>query len=95
MTGTPHTAKRRLPKRMQPETLTEARYWDKVCSQVRRLGLCNKCAAQYAWGVQIGFTYSHPPCSKQCQAIVDASQGRPRPNGWRTMHKVRPWGMPT
>jgi len=48
-------------------------------------GLCEACASQYAWGCQIGFNLSKPPC-RECQPIVDATPTRERPNGWRTMH---------
>lgn len=74
-----------------PETIRQAQNWEAVKQQVLRVGLCHKCAAQYAWGVQIGFTLSHPPC-EVCVPVVAEHGTRDRPNGWRTLHKVNTGG---
>jgi hypothetical protein len=58
--------------------------WDVQKSRAIARGLCERCAGQYAWGLQIGFTYSHPPCGK-CAVIIASAIGELRPNGWRNM----------
>jgi hypothetical protein len=81
-----HTPRRRLPpKSARPETISQARTWDTVKHKAMHAGLCEACASQYAWGCQIGFSLSKPPCPN-CQPVVDATPTRERPNGWRTMH---------
>jgi hypothetical protein len=68
----------------RPETIEQAKRWDVQKSRAIARGLCEVCASQYAWGLQIGFTHSNPPCGK-CAVIVNASSGEVRPNGWRNM----------
>jgi hypothetical protein len=68
----------------RPETLYQAQWWDVQKSRAIAHGLCEECAAQYAWGLQLGFTRSHPPCPR-CAAIVAVTSGIVRPNGWRNM----------
>ena len=81
-----HTPRHRQPpKSARPETLRQARNWDSIKPKAMQAGLCEACASQYAWGCQIGFNLSKPPC-RECQPIVDATPTRERPNGWRTMH---------
>jgi hypothetical protein len=72
------------PAAERPETLEQAKRWDVQKSRAIAHGLCVSCASQYAWGLQIGFTHSHPPCTK-CAAIVGATVGEARLNGWRNM----------
>lgn len=72
------------PAAERPETIEQARRWDVQKSRALAHGLCDRCAAQYAWGSQIGFTHSRPPCSS-CALIVDAAIGEVRTNGWRNM----------
>ncbi|NYD78436.1 hypothetical protein SAMN05216555_10988 [Arthrobacter cupressi] len=64
------------------ETLRQARTFDRIKRHYEGLGLCGPCAAQAAWGHQIGFSQSKAPC-EDCQPIVD---GFPvaKPNGWRS-----------
>jgi hypothetical protein len=58
------TRKARKPsKAQQPETVGQAMRWDRVKTRYLQAGLCHKCAAQAAWGHQIGFALSHPPCA--------------------------------
>jgi hypothetical protein len=75
----------------RPETIDQAERWDVQKSRALSFGLCEVCAAQYAWGLQTGFTRSHPPCAK-CSIIIGAAIGGARPNGWRNMRleTVRP-----
>jgi len=72
------------PKAQRTETLSQAQRFDVQRSRAAGAGLCDVCAAQYAWGLQIGFSHSRPPCSK-CAVIVGATVGEVRLNGWRNM----------
>jgi hypothetical protein len=75
----------RPPKKRRPESIRDAQTWETNKNRALRLGLCDRCASQYAWGCQIGFTESHPPCD-QCAVIVASRPGRERANGWKHMH---------
>lgn len=55
----------------KPETLGQARRWETIKRRYIGAGLCDKCAAQAAWGHQIGFTRSNAPCA-DCAAVVGA-----------------------
>lgn len=68
----------------RPETLDQAHRCDVQKSRAIARGLCDKCAGQYAWGLQVGFTHSRPPCSS-CAVILAATPGETRPNGWVNM----------
>ncbi len=79
-----HFQSKRQPAAERPETIEQAKRWDVQKSRALAQGLCDKCASQYAWGLQVGFSHSHPPCSS-CAAIIGAVVGEARPNGWRNM----------
>jgi hypothetical protein len=64
------------------ETLRQARLFDAYKRRYVRLGLCYACAAQAAWGHQLGFSLSKPPCPA-CQPVVNTFPVR-RPNQWRS-----------
>lgn len=67
-----------------PETFEQARYWTKVYNHAVDYGLCPKCAAQLAWGHQIGFRrVEHRPCETCLPLVVRLSSERA--NGWRTV----------
>jgi hypothetical protein len=68
----------------RPESLDQARRCDVQKNRAIAHGMCNRCAGQYAWGLQIGFTHSRPPCST-CAVILAATPGEARPNGWVNM----------
>ncbi len=68
----------------RPETIEQAKRWDVQKSRAIAHGLCEKCAGQYSWGLQIGFTHSRPPCP-DCAVIITTTVGEIRPNGWRNM----------
>lgn len=70
----------RPTKGKMTETLRQARTFDLNKKHYVNLGLCNPCAAQAAWGHQLGFKESRPPC-QECQTLVD-SFPVPKPNGW-------------
>ena len=69
------------PRITHPETPNQARRWDVQKSRAVAHGLCSRCAGQYAWGLQVGFAHSRPPCSN-CAVIVGSTPGETRPNGW-------------
>lgn len=57
-------------KETRPESLREARTWEIVKGKYAALGLCGRCAAQAAWGHQIGFgRLEHQPCAA-CAPVV-------------------------
>jgi hypothetical protein len=68
----------------RPETIDQAKRWDVQKSRAIAHGLCEKCAGQYCWGLQIGFIHSRPPCC-ECAAIIAVTSGEARPNGWVNM----------
>jgi hypothetical protein len=80
-------------KAARPETLRQAQRWDIEANRAEDLGLCRRCAGQYAWGVQIGFGLSRPPCPT-CADVVDMLGGQERPNGWRVLPR-KPLGTCT
>ena len=69
------------PASARPETIEQARRWDVQKSRALAFGLCDRCAAQFAWGLQIGFAKSRPPCAS-CAQILAVAVGERRPNGW-------------
>lgn len=48
--------------RPTPETLRQAQTWDAVKVRYLRAGFCEVCAAQAAWGHQLGFSHVNNPC---------------------------------
>jgi hypothetical protein len=52
-----------------PETMSQARTWQIHNNRYVDLGLCYPCAAQAAYGHQLGFSRIHPPC-EVCAPIV-------------------------
>lgn len=75
------TTKDTKPRRERPESLTEARRWERYRSEFDALGLCGRCACQAAYGVQVGWSHVHPPCDR-CRPVL-AVFTRAGPNGWR------------
>lgn len=74
--STPH-------RRKDPaETLRQARTFDATKAHYERLGLCRICAAQAAWGQQLGFSWIKPPCHG-CQPLVDTFPVS-KPGRWRS-----------
>lgn len=69
-----------------PETMRQARRWEEHCTKYVRAGLCYRCAAQAAWGHQIGFTSSHRPC-ESCTPIV-AAFPHAEVNAWRSLTRA-------
>ena len=67
-----------------PETMAQARAFQKVNAQALRFGLCPTCAAQIAWGTQLGFARTtREPC-QTCTPLV-ALLPVAKPGGWRTV----------
>lgn len=65
-----------------PETIWQAGTFDSIKRRYVRLGLCSACAAQAAWGHQLGFSRSNPPC-QECQPLVDTFPVK-KPNRWHS-----------
>jgi hypothetical protein len=76
----------------RPETLRQARSFDANKKHYLALGLCGPCAAQAAWGHQIGFSSSRRPCSA-CQTAI-ASFPTAQPGPWRSDSPRRQQGSP-
>jgi hypothetical protein len=47
----------------KPETIGQAKTWDRVKRRYLDEGLCLRCACQAAYGHQLGFRRSHDPCA--------------------------------
>lgn len=65
------------------ESLRQARSFDLLNARYIAAGLCPRCAAQAAFGHQIGFHSVYPPCP-DCEGVVQAFQ-TPRCNGWKSL----------
>lgn len=68
-----------------PETPSQAQEWQRAYGWYDRAGLCPRCSAQGAWGVQLGYSNVKPPCNP-CAVIVDEFPAE-RSNGWRRLHR--------
>ncbi|GIG37933.1 hypothetical protein Cpa01nite_33140 [Cellulomonas pakistanensis] len=67
-----------------PETIEQARTWERVKNHALAFGICHACAAQLAWGHQLGFAETtRPPCDS-CLAVV-AQLPLQKLNGWRSV----------
>jgi hypothetical protein len=65
--------KKPLNAGQKPETIRQAETFTTVRNYYAGIGLCNRCAAQAAWGHEdggTGFKGIHDPCAK-CQPLVD------------------------
>lgn len=65
-----------------PETQRQAERWDVTRDNYAAAGLCDRCAAQAAYGHADGFSEVHPPCPG-CSELV-AALPVSRVNGWRS-----------
>jgi hypothetical protein len=72
----------RQPKWKRVETLRQARTFDSNKEHYVSLGLCNPCAAQAAFGHQLGFSRSKPPC-QACRPVVALFSVK-EANHWRS-----------
>ncbi|GAA2089403.1 hypothetical protein [Aeromicrobium tamlense] len=76
-----------------PETPKQARQWETVKNCAHGAGLCYPCAAEFAYGVQLGFTAVDPPCPNCTQVMLSWPVGKS--NGWRSVrgsaHHARRW----
>lgn len=75
--------KRALIPDAKPETVRQAKRWDVSKQAYVRAGLCEYCAGQAAWGHQIGFTKSHPPCADCAPVVAAFPQVGPAGTEWR------------
>jgi hypothetical protein len=80
-----------LPKvqRPVPETLRQAQTWDSVKSKYTGLGWCPQCAAQAAWGHQLGFSNVHDPCPGCMGLPTPDRRGGVRAERWATPEAQR------
>ncbi|WP_086149173.1 hypothetical protein [Cellulosimicrobium sp. KWT-B] len=81
---TAHRPQARPSKKSKPETLGQARNWERLKNVYLARGLCHRCASQAAYGHQLGFlSLEHEPCAA-CRPLV-ATFPRERMNGWRAL----------
>lgn len=67
----------------EPETIGQARVWQRKQGRYELAGLCPTCASQAAWGHALGFQKIKNPCS-QCQPFVSRfDTPGPRGSKWR------------
>lgn len=64
------------------ESNRQARTYDATKLHYQRLGLCRFCAAQGAWGHQLGFSRVNPPCH-ECQPLVNSFPVT-EPGAWKS-----------
>jgi hypothetical protein len=70
-------------KHTEPESISQAKVWDRKCKRYRIAGLCDPCSANAAWGHQLGFGDIPDPCSA-CQPTVNAfDTSGPKGSKWR------------
>jgi hypothetical protein len=76
-------AKDAAKKPTEPEGLGQVRVWDRKKKRYLIAGLCERCAAQAAWGHAIGFGKIEKPCSV-CQPLVNEFPDEgPKGSPWR------------
>lgn len=73
----------RSVKGKRVETLRQAQTFDYNKNHYVKLGLCSPCAAQAAWGHQLGFSKSKPPC-QECRPLVACFPVKEASN-WRSL----------
>jgi hypothetical protein len=69
--------------RLEPESIGQAKVWQRKLRRYQLAGLCDACAAQAAWGHACGFQKIRNPCI-ECQPLVNSFPD-PGPSGskWR------------
>jgi hypothetical protein len=73
-----------------PESLDQARHFDRKVVRYLTAGICRTCSAQAAWGHQLGFSLIQPPCA-DCRDAV-AALPTPSVGGWRKLTRNRASG---
>lgn len=65
--------------------MAQARAFDRKKKRYRRLGLCQPCAAQAAWGHQVGFGKGriNDPCAKCAPIVAGFPDAGPTDSKWR------------
>jgi hypothetical protein len=69
-------------KSSRPETRRQVETWDRNKRHYVQLGLCSRCAAQAAWGHQLGFTEVHAPCGGCLHVVIGFPVNEP--GEWRS-----------
>lgn len=60
----------------EPETLAQARAWDRTKARYVKAGFCHRCASQAAWGHQTGgggYATIKPPCVACAKEVLPDS----------------------
>lgn len=70
-----------------PETLGQVREWERTKRRYLAEGLCHRCAANAAYGHQLGFSRVEPP--RATCAMLVLSFPVDKPNGWRALPRDR------
>ena len=70
-----------------PESRSQAETWDRTRNRYAAVGLCDRCAAQAAWGHQLGFTEVHAPCEGCAEVVATLPVGQV--NGWHWFRRGR------
>ena len=87
----------RAPRRIRirlsdlPESLAQARDWEKAKVRYLQAGLCDRCASQAAWAHQPGaggWWAVHPPCNMCAELIPMLPLATPNP-AWRSLRRKR------
>lgn len=73
-----------MTSRTKAEVLAEAERWDALSQAYRNAGLCAVCAAQAAYGSQLGFENVQRPCYR-CKPRVAQFAGAQQPRNWRLL----------
>jgi hypothetical protein len=87
-------AARKVKPSTRPESLAQARTWEKTKGRYLAAGLCRKCAGQAAWAHQSGaggWGLAHPPCS-DCAEIVELFPYPTVMPEWRCLFRKRTQG---
>jgi hypothetical protein len=75
----------------RPETPQQALLWERIKTRYQRCGLCDRCAAQAAWGHQFGaggWCAVKPPCAVCAELVAMFAYPTPNP-AWRAVLRKR------
>ncbi len=76
---------RNIRRRPPPETLAQASFWERTRVRYLDVGLCDRCAAQAAWGHQKGaggWSMIKSPCLRCAEVVSSLPMETPNPV-WR------------
>lgn len=96
--------KLKTDKTLKPETPGQARAWQKNKKRYLQAGLCHTCAAQAAWGHQVGFSFRSsrewpeqdrkikPPCPECATIVANFPEAAAEGSQWRKLPKRKSEG---